>query len=215
MAEMKFSDSGAFLCNAGFNAVLVLPNGDVFLCSDVHEPRGNVFDAFTLNDHLYPCRERFCTCPFYRHTELYEKAVATSQPTLFEDYGFSYWEKTIGDIPVFFRWGLFPQCGFHFTPPVAGQDWTLRLSVRNHLGLDNLTLAIRVDGIEQATFPLAGPLTLDLEAVLPLAGHHPHDVQLVLDDHVVDQSGRALGAMFHRVEVSTPRFRYGWGGGAL
>jgi hypothetical protein len=212
MTEMKFSDSGAFLCNAGFNAVLVLPNGDVFVCSDVHEPRGNLLGGFTLSDHLYPCRERYCTCPFYENTELYKKAVTSCQPTLFEDHGFSYWEKTVKERPVFFRWGLLPQCGFAFTPPVAGEAWSLRLSARNHLGLADLTLSVRLDGVEQAAFSLAGPQAHDLEVVLHLADSRRYDVQMVLSHGVTDESGRALGAMFHRMELSSSHFRYGWNG---
>jgi MoaA/NifB/PqqE/SkfB family radical SAM enzyme len=65
------------LCNAGANVGLVLPNGDVRVCSEVDTPLGNVYEALEFHDELTVCPSARCRCPFYSHDRgLFQAALA-------------------------------------------------------------------------------------------------------------------------------------------
>ena len=57
----------AFMCNAGYNAAVVRPNGDVFPCDHVQKRIGNVYEKIEFSSRMTRCPVRFCSCPLYEY----------------------------------------------------------------------------------------------------------------------------------------------------
>ncbi len=64
------------LCNAGYNSVLALPDGNVIRCTVVDQHLGNVYEDIRFTQQLMECPVKFCPCPVleYEH-ELFMKAL--------------------------------------------------------------------------------------------------------------------------------------------
>ena len=74
--KRAFSPDGTFLCNAGHNAFLAMPDGSVQVCSDVAVARGSLYSEIQTSKELFPCKSRNCTCPFYfNQKKLYKNAL--------------------------------------------------------------------------------------------------------------------------------------------
>lgn len=58
---------GGFLCNAGYNAAVVRPNGDIFPCDHIHKRMGNIYEKIEFAENMVRCPVRFCTCPLYKY----------------------------------------------------------------------------------------------------------------------------------------------------
>jgi len=63
-------------CNAGYNSVLALPDGNVIRCTVVDQHLGNVYEEIRFTQKLTECPVKFCACPVmeYEH-ELFMKAL--------------------------------------------------------------------------------------------------------------------------------------------
>lgn len=64
-------------CNAGYNVVILEPDGDVFRCPMFKEsPMGNLFTGFKLDATPFRCPVEFCPCPFKSFDDmLFQKAL--------------------------------------------------------------------------------------------------------------------------------------------
>ncbi|MFA6384475.1 MAG: radical SAM protein [Candidatus Omnitrophota bacterium] len=63
---MAQTDKDDFLlCNAGYNAASVLPDGSVNICFDRRDPLGNINTGFEFKKELQQCRFKFCDCPLW------------------------------------------------------------------------------------------------------------------------------------------------------
>lgn len=58
---------GLFLCNAGYNAAIVRPNGDVFPCDHIPKRIGNVYEKIGFSRRMTRCPVRYCSCPLYKY----------------------------------------------------------------------------------------------------------------------------------------------------
>jgi len=63
---MDLIDKQKFLiCNAGYNAASVLPDGTINVCFDRRESLGNIYRGFEFNKELVKCSLEFCDCPLW------------------------------------------------------------------------------------------------------------------------------------------------------
>lgn len=64
------------LCNAGYNAAVVWPDGAVVLCLNVIEKLGHIYEGIRFKERMIRCPSPYCTCPAHFYdTGLYEKAL--------------------------------------------------------------------------------------------------------------------------------------------
>ncbi|MBN2566524.1 radical SAM protein [Candidatus Woesearchaeota archaeon] len=55
------------VCNAGYNAAVVDPHGDVRPCYQIHSMRlGNIYKGFSFRNSLLSCPSSSCPCPLHR-----------------------------------------------------------------------------------------------------------------------------------------------------
>lgn len=53
------------VCNAGYNAAIIMPSGDTYMCDRVKLKLGNIYNGgITFKKKLAVCPFRFCNCPF-------------------------------------------------------------------------------------------------------------------------------------------------------
>lgn len=65
-----------FLCNAGFNAAVVDPQGEIFPCDQVRRSMGNIYREIRFAPRLLVCPASWCMCPLYSYDpSLYRKAL--------------------------------------------------------------------------------------------------------------------------------------------
>lgn len=63
------------LCNAGFNAAVVSPRGKISPCFQISKSLGNIYSAFSFNQHPTVCPAQKCGCPLnYYDSYLYKKS---------------------------------------------------------------------------------------------------------------------------------------------
>lgn len=64
------------LCNAGYNAAMVDPDGNVFPCEGIRKSLGNIYEGIVFNQSLAACPVRHCTCPLKQYDPyLFRKAL--------------------------------------------------------------------------------------------------------------------------------------------
>jgi len=51
-------------CNAGYNTMVIVENGDVWACYSLKKKIGSIYDDIDFRDNLIKCPFDFCTCPF-------------------------------------------------------------------------------------------------------------------------------------------------------
>jgi MoaA/NifB/PqqE/SkfB family radical SAM enzyme len=77
-----FNRKGLF-CNAGYNSVIILENGDAYPCYMLEMPEnklGNIYTDLKLNRGMTKCPSKFCTCPFPAfESDLYDKALTETK----------------------------------------------------------------------------------------------------------------------------------------
>ncbi len=76
-----YSQKGA-ICNAGFNAAVVSPRGNVLTCFSVNERLGNIYNDFAFKETPTICPAKKCGCPLnfydsYLYRKLDDKTVFT------------------------------------------------------------------------------------------------------------------------------------------
>lgn len=86
-----------WICNAGKNAVSILPDGSVNVCWDRKEEHlGNIFrGGFSLRDHLVPCSLVHCACPlwaFEKNLHAQAKGENLNPPLPYQAY--AHWHIT-------------------------------------------------------------------------------------------------------------------------
>jgi len=63
-------------CNAGYNACIARPNGDIHRCYDIPDSLGNLYTGIKLYDTLIECPLDFCDCPLaVFESHLFERAM--------------------------------------------------------------------------------------------------------------------------------------------
>ncbi len=62
-------------CNAGYNVAKVDPNGQVYACTAVKTPLGNIYEKFQFNKSIMVCPAAFCGCPVSQYNEALFKAA--------------------------------------------------------------------------------------------------------------------------------------------
>lgn len=73
---MKYYHTKGRICNAGYNAGVVDPNGDIRTCSHIHENIGNIYKKINFKKKLLKCPMDFCECPLSVYNKsLFEKAL--------------------------------------------------------------------------------------------------------------------------------------------
>lgn len=77
---MDLNDKQKFLiCNAGYNAASVLPDGTINVCFNRRDSLGNIYTGFDFKKELVKCSREFCDCPLWS----FEKnlhAIAKNKP---------------------------------------------------------------------------------------------------------------------------------------
>lgn len=67
-------------CNAGYNAGVVFPSGDIQTCFLIDQSLGNVFSKIEFSNHLIKCPFQYCSCPLNMYDPyLFEKACRESK----------------------------------------------------------------------------------------------------------------------------------------
>jgi MoaA/NifB/PqqE/SkfB family radical SAM enzyme len=62
------------LCNAGFNAAVISPKGNISPCFQISESLGNIYSEFSFEQQSTICPAQKCGCPLnYYDTYLYKK----------------------------------------------------------------------------------------------------------------------------------------------
>lgn len=61
---------GVFMCNAGYNAAIVRPNGDIFPCDHIQKRMGNIYEKIEFAGKMTRCPIRYCSCPLYKYDPL-------------------------------------------------------------------------------------------------------------------------------------------------
>ncbi len=78
------------VCNAGYNAAVIVPNGDIYICDRVKLKLGNIYNGgITFKEKLAICPFRFCDCPFGEiDPPLFQKALneCTKRPEQINPY---------------------------------------------------------------------------------------------------------------------------------
>ena len=54
-----------FMCNAGYNAAVVQPNGDIFPCDHIRKRMGNIYEKIEFAPRMRACPVAWCTCPLF------------------------------------------------------------------------------------------------------------------------------------------------------
>ncbi len=76
--EDEFAQKGE-LCNAGFNAVVVFSNGNVFPCFNLKNKLGNIYEGFSFEPNIRKCPAKRCGCPLNIYDDyLFEKGKRLS-----------------------------------------------------------------------------------------------------------------------------------------
>lgn len=93
---MGLNDKENFLiCNAGYNAASVLPDGTINVCFDRREPLGNIYRGFEFKKELVKCSFEFCDCPlwsFEKNLHAIAKGKSPDNPPPFD--AFFHWHVT-------------------------------------------------------------------------------------------------------------------------
>jgi MoaA/NifB/PqqE/SkfB family radical SAM enzyme len=64
------------LCNAGYNAAIILNDGEVRPCYSIHNRMGNIYDKIEFKERMIKCPFKSCPCPFpVFEPYLFNKAV--------------------------------------------------------------------------------------------------------------------------------------------
>ena len=64
------------ICNGGYNAGVVFPNGDIQPCPEIKEDMGNIYEKIEFKNKLIICPFEFCGCPLKSADPyLFEKAL--------------------------------------------------------------------------------------------------------------------------------------------
>lgn len=62
-------------CNAGYNAGIVRPNGDITPCDEIQTSLGNIYTGIHFNKHIQVCPFEYCGCQIYHQDrDLFEQA---------------------------------------------------------------------------------------------------------------------------------------------
>lgn len=62
-------------CNAGYNAAIVRPNGDINPCDQITQKIGNIYTQINFRKHIVLCPFTYCGCQLYHHdSNLFEHA---------------------------------------------------------------------------------------------------------------------------------------------
>jgi MoaA/NifB/PqqE/SkfB family radical SAM enzyme len=73
-------DKSGILCNAGYNAAMVNPDGTVVTCYQVREYLGNIYKKIEFKDKMLKCGIKHCQCPLYEYDKhLYKTALKETQ----------------------------------------------------------------------------------------------------------------------------------------
>ena len=64
-AHVTHHGTRVFMCNAGYNAAIVQPNGDIFPCDHIRKRMGNIYEKIEFFPRMRPCPVAWCTCPLY------------------------------------------------------------------------------------------------------------------------------------------------------
>ena len=65
------------ICNAGYNAGIVTPAGDIQICFESKKTIGNVYNRIEFRKTLITCPFEYCQCPLkYYDPYLFQKAMA-------------------------------------------------------------------------------------------------------------------------------------------
>ncbi|MBI4335238.1 MAG: hypothetical protein HY589_01135 [Candidatus Omnitrophica bacterium] len=76
-ADLALFHSTDRICNAGYNAVIALPSGNVKLCYEIGEDMGHVYKEIRFKPGLTKCPVKYCVCPLrYHDPYLFERALA-------------------------------------------------------------------------------------------------------------------------------------------
>ncbi len=76
-ADLALFHSRGRICNAGYNAAIARPNGDIELCYEISKGMGNIYKGIRFKPNLTKCPAKHCACPFrYHDPHLFEKALA-------------------------------------------------------------------------------------------------------------------------------------------
>ncbi len=63
-------------CNAGYNAGVVFPNGDIWPCYHIKQKIGNIYKEIKFKKKLTTCPVKFCTCPLKEYNNnLFKKSL--------------------------------------------------------------------------------------------------------------------------------------------
>jgi len=103
-AEQKF-----LICNAGYNAASVLPDGTVNTCFDRRETLGNIYTGFEFKKKLVQCDFKFCDCPlwsFEKNLHALAKGKVLESPPAYD--AFLHWHVTYSCNMVCHYCTLFP-----------------------------------------------------------------------------------------------------------
>lgn len=66
--RVLFNQSGAF-CNAGYNAFVASPKGNLNPCFQFKESSGNIYEKIIFNDSIKVCPHKQCGCPLNVYDE--------------------------------------------------------------------------------------------------------------------------------------------------
>lgn len=75
----KFYQKGN-LCNAGVNAGVVYPKGNIMPCFQKKETIGNIYEGIKFNNKIFECGFNYCGCPLNEYDRyLFNKAFTQSE----------------------------------------------------------------------------------------------------------------------------------------
>lgn len=95
------------ICNAGYNALAVLPNGDIRTCFHIPENLGNIYQKIKFKKNLVFCPASFCGCPFNMYFQDMFNQVLSEVNILPRKIRFYHikllTDKFIGQLGIFFK----------------------------------------------------------------------------------------------------------------
>ena len=202
--KRAFLPDGTFLCNAGHNAFLAMPDGSVQVCSDVSIPKGSIYSEIRSSKELFPCKSRNCTCPFYfNQKELYKNALQDAgdpKPPI-PIQGLSTWEKAIiGATSVHFRWATWPNLKFQIYSS-NNKTQLISFSYRNNIPDQVGTLMLNGREIGSICFAQTwAEGSVQAEFGIPLLSGQ-NDISLNFSKYHQEEGGRSLAVLMEDISL--------------
>jgi MoaA/NifB/PqqE/SkfB family radical SAM enzyme len=83
IGEEEQKESKPFFCNAGYNAGVCHPNGNITICQQRNEPIGHIYEDINFRKMLTPCSVKSCICPLFKYdSDLYNEGLLMHQHSL-------------------------------------------------------------------------------------------------------------------------------------